>query len=187
MSRILWLPDDAYAQARMALLRRFWTENISFYEVKSHAPVAASPLIALPILVQNELESASFSRCESDLVVGIKTMSCVGARLLYGAHALKELRHFLTLLSGRRHRVYTAFELSYNDMTMRRLVESRIKIKRFSKEETDVLISACHEAGSLLPLYDGMIFTEEVHGCPHNIQGLPAASFYKVLAGLGAL
>lgn len=186
MSRTLWLPDDAYAQARMTLLRRFWTGSISLYEVKSQAPVAASPLIALPTLVQNELEGASFEKSGTDVILGIKTMTCVGARLLYGAQE-KEMGHVLSLLSGRRHRVYTAFELSNGDKTVRRLVETRVKIKRFSKDEADTLITTCVKAGSLLPLYEGAIFTEEVHGCPHNVLGLPAASLHKALVGLGTL
>ncbi|MBA4749711.1 MAG: Maf family protein [Alphaproteobacteria bacterium] len=187
MSRTLWLPDDAYAQARVDLLQRFWTECISLYEIQPQTHAAASPLISLPILVQNELESTTFGRGETDLILGIKTMSCVGARLLYGAQTEKEIKHFIGLLSGRRHRIYTAFKLSYGDKTVRRLVETRVKIKRFSKHEAEDLISTCHKAGSLLPLYEGVIFTEEVHGCPHNVHGLPAASLHKALVGIGAL
>jgi septum formation protein len=141
----------------------------------------------LPTLVQNELEGASLEKSGIDVILGIKTMTCVGARLLQGAQTEKEMKRFLGLLSGRRHRVYTAFELSNGDKTVRRLVETRVKIKRFSKGEADTLISTCDEAGSLLPLYEGAIFTEEVHGCPHNVLGLPVASLHKVLVGLGAL
>ena len=77
------------------------------------------------------------------LALAADTVVCVGRRILPKCEILDEAEACLTLLSGRAHRVYTGLALTTpSGGTRRRLVETRVRFKRLSREEIRAYLSS---------------------------------------------
>ena len=73
-------------------------------------------------------------------ILAADTVVAVGRRILPKAELLDEAAQCLRLLSGRNHRVYTSICLVTPKESFRqRLVETRVRFKRLSEEDIEVL------------------------------------------------
>ena len=74
------------------------------------------------------------------LVLAADTVVAVGRRILPKAETMEEASECLRLLSGRSHRVFTAVTMLTASGAMRkRLVETRLRFKRLSAREIEIL------------------------------------------------
>ena len=70
-------------------------------------------------------------------------MVCVGRRILPKCEILDEAEDCLSLLSGRAHRVYTGLALTTpGGGERRRLVETRVRFKRLSRDEIEAYLAS---------------------------------------------
>ena len=123
------------------------------------------------------------------LTLAADTVVCVGRRLLPKCEILDEAEACLRLLSGRAHRVYTALALvTAKGALRRRLVETRVRFKRLSREEIDAYLNSGEwrgKAGGYAVQGLAGAFVVRLVGSYSNVVGLPLAETNALLAGEG--
>ena len=97
----------------------------------------------------------------------------------------------LTLLSGRSHRVRTALCLITPDDRVRtKVVDTRVRFKRLSKEEIESYIASREwrgkAGGSAIQGLAGC-FVQKLTGSYTNVVGLPVTEVVNLLIGVGFL
>jgi septum formation protein len=76
-------------------------------------------------------------------IISADTVVAVGRRILPKAEVIDEAAACLRMLSGRTHRVYSAVCLvTPNDKLRERLVETRMRFKRLSREEIESYLAS---------------------------------------------
>jgi nucleoside triphosphate pyrophosphatase len=132
-------------------------------------------------------------RREEDLqgafVVAADTVVAVGRRILPKAELLDEAAQCLRLLSGRSHRVYTGVcMVTPKEAFRQRLVESRVRFKRLSKEDLEAYLASGEwrgKAGGYAVQGLAGTFVVKVVGSYSNIVGLPLYETLSLLGGEG--
>lgn len=133
------------------------------------------------------LPGASFDSGDA-LVLTADTVVSLGRRILGKPADEAEARRFLTMLSGRRHRVTTGVALKGADRLWTRRVETAVRFKRLSDAEIDAYL-ACGEwrgkAGGYAIQGRAAAFIPAINGSYSNVVGLPLAEIVGLLAGAG--
>jgi len=123
------------------------------------------------------------------IVLAADTAVCVGRRVLPKCEISAEAGACLRLLSGRAHRVYTAIALvAPSGAPRRRLVETRIRFKRLSREEMDAYLASGEwrgKAGGYAIQGLAGAFVVKLVGSYTSVVGLPLAETVAMLAGEG--
>ena len=132
------------------------------------------------------LKRADLSPC---LTLAADTVVCVGGRILPKSGAADEAEACLKLLSGRAHRVYTGLALiTPSGAARRRLVETRLRFKRLSRNEFEAYLKSGEwrgKAGGYAIQGLAGAFVERLVGSYTNVVGLPLAETAALLAGEG--
>ena len=116
-------------------------------------------------------------------------MVACGRRILGKAETEEEARRCLSLLSGRRHRVFGAVTaIDPSGRAASRLVQTAVTFKRLSAEEVAAYL-ACGEwrgkAGGYAIQGRAAAYIRFVGGSYSNVVGLPLHETYRMLVGLG--
>jgi septum formation protein len=123
------------------------------------------------------------------LTLAADTVVCVGRRMLPKCEILDEAEACLRLLSGRAHRVYTGLALATpGDALRRRLVETRLRFKRLSREEIEAYLGSGEwrgKAGGYAIQGHAAALIDWISGSYSNVVGLPLYETAQLLAGLG--
>jgi septum formation protein len=126
---------------------------------------------------------------EGAFVLAADTVVSVGRRLLPKPEFTDEAAACLRLLSGRAHRVYTAICLITPAGKMRnRLVETRLRFKRLSREEIDTYLASGEwegKAGGYAIQGRAGAFVTKITGSYTNVVGLPLNETMTLLVGEG--
>lgn len=143
-------------------------------------------------LAQQKLAAADARRHaagehEGAYLLAADTVVAVGRRILPKPDLAEEAADCLRLLSGRAHRVYTGLALMTPKGGVRtRLVETRVRFKRLSREEMDAYIAAREwegKAGGYAIQGLAGVFVVKLVGSYTNVVGLPLAEAVALLAG----
>lgn len=122
-------------------------------------------------------------------VLAADTVVALGRRILPKAEMLDQASHCLRLLSGRSHRVYTGLTLVTPKGAMRhRLVETRVRFKRLSKEEMEAYLASGEwrgKAGGYAIQGLAGTFVVKLVGSYTNVVGLPLYETVSLLTGEG--
>jgi septum formation protein len=123
-----------------------------------------------------------------DLVLAADTVVALGRRMLGKPADEREAGGFLSLLSGRRHRVITAVALRRGTRAWSRTVETAVRFKRLSSAEiADYL--ACGEwrgkAGGYAIQGRAAAFVPWIGGSYSNVVGLPLTETCALLQAAG--
>ena len=122
-------------------------------------------------------------------VLAADTVVCVGRRILPKAEVTEEAGNCLGLLSGRSHRVYTGICLVTPSGKFRqKLVESRVRFKRLSREDIESYIASGEwrgKAGGYAIQGLAGTFVVKLVGSYTNVVGLPLYETTSLLAGEG--
>jgi septum formation protein len=123
------------------------------------------------------------------LVLAADTVVAVGRRILPKPDLVDEAEACLRLLSGRTHRVYTGVCLiDPRGRTATRLVETRVRFKRLSRDEINDYL-ACGEwrgkAGGYAIQGIAGGFVVKLVGSYTNVVGLPLSETIGLLTGQG--
>ena len=139
-------------------------------------------------LAQEKAEAVAV-RHPGALVLGADTAVACGRRILLKAETEEGARRCLSLLSGRRHRVYGGITVvDQRGRAVRRLVRTAVAFKRLSDEEmTAYLVSGewRGKAGGYAIQGRAAVFVRFVNGSYSNVVGLPVHETYQLLVGLG--
>lgn len=126
---------------------------------------------------------------ESAFVLAADTVVAVGRRILPQAASLPEAQKCLELLSGRGHRVYTGVSLITPSGRHRaRLVETRVRFKRLSREEIEHYLASGEwrgKAGGYAVQGLAGSFVVRLVGSYSNVVGLPLYETVHMLSGEG--
>jgi len=122
-------------------------------------------------------------------VLGSDTLVAVGLRILNKPEDEAEARRMLALLSGRTHKVLTGVAvIAPGGRTASRLVETKVRFKRLSAEETDDFIAAGDwrdAAGGYKIHQRAGGFVTDLSGSYSAVVGLPLYETRMLLEGLG--
>ena len=122
-------------------------------------------------------------------VLAADTVVAVGRRVLVKPRFLEEAVAALQLLSGRAHRVLTAICLITPEDRMRvKLVDTRVRFKRLSKEETEAYLASREwrgKAGGYAIQGLAGCFVQKISGSYTNVVGLPLTEVVNMLIGEG--
>jgi septum formation protein len=122
-------------------------------------------------------------------VLAADTVVAIGRLILGKPEHLDEAAQSLATLSGRTHKVYTSVCLITPDNDIRiRTVETRVRMKRLSREEIDAYL-ACGEwrgkAGGYAVQGIAGAFIAKIVGSYSNVVGLPLIEVVNLLSGEG--
>ena len=122
-------------------------------------------------------------------VLAADTVVAVGRRVLVKPQHLEEAIASLQLLSGRAHRVLTAICLiTPEDKVRFKLVDTRVRFKRLSKEEMEAYIASREwrgKAGGYAIQGLAGCFVQKISGSYTNVVGLPLTEVANALVGEG--
>jgi septum formation protein len=123
------------------------------------------------------------------LVLAADTVVSVGRRVLPKAETIEEAAACLRLLSGRSHRVHTALAFAgARGHVRRRLVETRVRFKRLSREDVESYIASGEwrgKAGGYAVQGFAGAFVVKLNGSYSNVVGLPLYEAMALLTGEG--
>jgi septum formation protein len=122
-------------------------------------------------------------------IVSADTVVTAGRRILPKAEVIEEAAACLRLLSGRAHRVYTSVcVITPKDAVRERLVETRVRFKRLSREETESYLASGEwrgKAGGYAIQGLAGSFVVKLVGSYSNVVGLPIYETVALLDGAG--
>jgi septum formation protein len=120
-------------------------------------------------------------------IISADTVVAVGRRILPKAEVIDEAAACLRMLSGRTHRVYSAVCLfTPNDKLRERLVETRLRFKRLSREEIESYLASGEwrgKAGGYAIQGLAGTFAVKLVGSYTNVVGLPLYEAVALLDG----
>jgi len=126
---------------------------------------------------------------EGAYVVAADTVVAVGRRILPKAELIDEAANCLRLLSGRSHRVYSGICLITPEGKVRqRLVETRLRFKRLSREELEAYLASGEwrgKAGGYAIQGLAGTFAVKLVGSYTNVVGLPLHETVSLLTADG--
>ncbi|RBP02527.1 septum formation protein [Roseiarcus fermentans] len=122
------------------------------------------------------------------LALAADTVVAVGRRILPKCETADQAEACLALLSGRGHRVYTGVALATEGRLRKRLVETRVRFKRLSRDEIDAYVQSGEWRGkaggyAIQGLAGGFVI--RIVGSYTNVVGLPLAETAALLNGEG--
>ena len=120
-------------------------------------------------------------------IISADTVVAVGRRILPKAEVIDEAAACLRMLSGGTHRVYSAVCLfTPNDKLRERLVETRLRFKRLSREEIESYLASGEwrgKAGGYAIQGLAGTFAVKLVGSYTNVVGLPLYEAVALLDG----
>jgi septum formation protein len=131
---------------------------------------------------------AAVSAGEDDVVLCADTTVALGRRILGKPADAGEAESFLAMLSGRRHRVYTAVAVRRGARTWERVVESRVRMKPLSPPEIAGYIATGDwrgKAGGYSIQGPAGAFIPWISGSHSAIVGLPLTETAALLSAAG--
>jgi septum formation protein len=142
---------------------------------------------------EKALASAAIAGKRADLTpcltLAADTVVGVGLRILPKCETRDEAEMCLSLLSGRGHRVFTGLALvTGGGSVRRRLVETRLRFKRLSRNEVEAYLASAEwrgKAGGYAIQGLAGAFVERLVGSYSNVVGLPLAETVALLDGQG--
>ncbi|WP_339951548.1 nucleoside triphosphate pyrophosphatase [uncultured Albimonas sp.] len=123
-----------------------------------------------------------------DAVLAADTVVAAGRRILGKPQDAAEAHRFLTLLSGRRHRVITGVALRRQGREWTRRVETQVRFKRLSDAEISAYLRSGEwrgKAGGYAIQGIGAGFVPAINGSYTNVVGLPLVEVANLLQGAG--
>ncbi|WOI56842.1 Maf family protein [Palleronia sp. LCG004] len=125
---------------------------------------------------------------DGEVLLTADTSVAAGRRILGKPADEAEAREFLGLLSGRRHRVHSSIAVRTTERTWIRDVESRVRMKRLSREEIDGYIATGDwrgKAGGYAIQGPAAAFVPWIEGSFSAIMGLPLHETAQLLQAAG--
>jgi len=125
---------------------------------------------------------------DDHLVLSADTIVFAGIRILGKPADAAQAVQYLTLLSGRRHRVTTAVALRRGDQIWQRSVTTAVKMKNLSDAEISAYIRSNEwqgKAGGYAIQGIASAFIPFISGSYSNVVGLPLTETANLLIGAG--
>ncbi|MCB2113366.1 MAG: septum formation protein Maf [Parvularculaceae bacterium] len=175
---------------RLDLLRQIGVEPGAV--VAANADESVKPQELAPAYVERVARAKAAAVAagrDGALVLAADTAVACGRRILGKAEDEETARRFLSLLSGRSHRVWSAVILAGPGEEVRaRVVQSRVKVARLEAQDIDAYLASQEWNGKAGGYAIQGIFAKHVVsiiGSYSNIVGLPLYETANLLKGAG--
>ncbi len=150
------------------------------------------PRLYVQRLAQEKLYAGKKHASESSMVLAADTIAAAGQRILNKTQDINIAEKHLRLLSGRRHRVYTAVTLynSEKQRTFFRLVCTIVHFSRLTEKQLFTYLETNEwkdKTGSYAIQGYAASFIQSVNGSYSNIIGLPLFETAQLLRGQGLI
>ena len=176
------------SKARLELLEsvgikpdKILNTNIDETPKKSEKPLDYVSRIALE-------KNKSVKKKKIEIVLTADTVVALGRRILQKPNDEEEALHFLNLLSGRRHKVYTSICIFYKEKYYQKNVKTTVKMKRLSDDEKKCYLLTDEwkgKAGGYSIQGAASYFFPFISGSYSNVVGLPLTETVGMLLGIG--
>ena len=176
------------SKARLELLKsvgispdKIISTNINEKPKKDEKPLDYVLRIALE-------KNKAVKKNSSDIVLSADTIVSVGRRILLKPNNIDEASDFLSLLSGRRHRVHTSICIFYNHKFYQKNITTILKMKRLSDEEKKSYLKSQEwrgKAGGYAIQGRAAQYIKQISGSYSNVVGLDLYTTAKLLRGVG--
>ena len=175
---------------RLELLKQinFYPNEIFKPEVNEDPQKKELPILYVKRMAKEKMDVVK-KKFPNDLILTADTIVYVGRRIIDKTNEKSKAIKFLELLSGRRHRVSTAFNLYCKDkIDSLRVVTSVVKMKRLTENEIRSYIESNEwkgKAGAYGIQGSAEKFIQFISGSYTNIIGLPLNQVYGSLNSVG--
>ena len=175
---------------RLELLKQinFYPNEIFKPEINEDPQKKELPILYVKRMAREKMEVVK-KKFPNDLILTADTIVYVGRRIVDKTNEKSKAIKFLELLSGRRHRVSTAFNLYCKDrIDSLRVVTSIVKMKRLTENEIKSYIQSNEwkgKAGAYGIQGSAEKFIQFISGSYTNIVGLPLNQVYGSLNSIG--
>ena len=135
-----------------------------------------------------EAKAAAVWASPEDVVLAADTVVAVGRRMLGKPADTAEAARFLTLLSGRRHRVVTGIAVRRGDRQWGRAVETAVRFRRLDAGEIEAYLASREwegKAGGYAIQGRAGGFVPWIGGSYSNVVGLPLVETLALLEAAG--
>ena len=178
------------SQRRLELLKQIncYPNEIFKPEINEDPQKKELPIFYVKRMAKEKMKVVQ-KKFPNDLILTADTIVYVGRRILNKTDEKSQAIKFLELLSGRRHRVSTAFNLYCKDkIDSLRVVTSIVKMKRLTENEINSYIETNEwkgKAGAYGIQGSAEKFIQFISGSYTNIVGLPLNQVYGSLNSIG--
>ena len=175
---------------RLELLKQinFYPNEIFKPEINEDPQKKELPILYVKRMAKEKMDVVK-KKFPNDLILTADTIVYVGRRIIDKTNEQSKAIKFLELLSGRRHRVSTAFNLYCKDkIDSLRVVTSVVKMKRLTEYEINAYIETNEwkgKAGAYGIQGSAEKFIQFISGSYTNIVGLPLNQVYGSLNSIG--
>ena len=175
---------------RLELLKQinFYPNEIFKPEINEDPQKKELPILYVKRMAREKMDVVK-KIFPNDLILTADTIVYVGRRIIDKTNEQSKAIKFLELLSGRRHRVSTAFNLYCKDkIDSLRVVTSIVKMKRLTDNEIKSYIESNEwkgKAGAYGIQGSAEKFIQFISGSYTNIVGLPLNQVYGSLNSIG--
>ena len=175
---------------RLELLKQinFHPNEIFKPEINEEPQKKELPILYVKRMAKEKMDVVK-KKFPNDLILTADTIVYVGRRIIDKTNEQSKAIKFLELLSGRRHRVSTAFNLYCKDkIDSLRVVTSVVKMKRLTDNEIKSYIETNEwkgKAGAYGIQGSAEKFIQFISGSYTNIVGLPLNQVYGSLNSIG--
>ncbi len=143
----------------------------------------------LALRLAQEKGAVVAAREKGSIILAADTVVAVGRRVLPKAETAEDVRRCLSLLSGRRHKVYTGVALYLPDgKKIKRLCENVVTFKRLDASEVEAYVASGEgigKAGGYAIQGRAAALIRFVSGSYSGIVGLPLFDVSQMLARAG--
>ncbi len=133
-------------------------------------------------------KAAALNVGEGEIVLTADTTVAVGRRILGKPEDRAEARTFLTLMSGRRHKVITAIAVRTPERLLSRDCVTSVRMKRLSDAEIEAYLDTddwVGKAGGYAIQGPAAAFIPWIEGSYSSVMGLPLFETAQLLASAG--
>ena len=175
---------------RLELLKQInlYPDEIFKPEINENPQKKELPILYAKRMAKEKMDVVK-KQFPNDLILTADTIVYVGRRIIDKTNEQSKAIQFLELLSGRRHRVSTAFNLyCKNKIDSLRVVTSIVKMKRLTEIEIKSYIKTGEwkgKAGAYGIQGSAEKFIQFISGSYTNIVGLPLNQVYGSINSVG--
>lgn len=172
---------------RRKLLRQLRIKFKSFaVDTNEEVRAGEKPYLAVKRIATEKMLVAK-QKVKKGIIITADTIVFLDNRVLGKPKNEKDAFRMLKELSGRTHRVYSAYCIhnTVNNKTITEYVKTDVTFRKLSEQEIEEYIksgSPMDKAGAYGIQDDfGAVFIERINGCYYNVVGLPLSKFYHAL------
>lgn len=140
------------------------------------------------VMKNSVLKSQSVARKYSgEIIIGADTIVLLDNRIFHKPKNLYEAKEYLRQLSGRKHKVYTGFNIidTKNNVEIFNYEKTIVEFRKLSEDEISYYVNKykpTDKAGAYGIQEDfGCLFIKGISGDYYNVVGMPLTKFYETL------